>query len=71
MNYEYENNFQNNDYSNDYSNNTITSLEAQIMIPILMLFSFSMPIIYCSKICECNKYFKNEKLKKKINRKIT
>lgn len=55
------NHYQDDDYSNNYDyhgNSTLTDIEVQLMIPILILSSCFMPIYYCFKVCDIYKYCK-------------
>ena len=48
------------DFENEiYQNNsTLTKLQAQLMIPILLIASCFMPIVYCLKTFEIRNYFR-------------
>ena len=57
----YDNHYQRDDYSNNYDyqgNSTLTDVEVQLMIPILMFASCFMPVYYCFKTCDLYKYCK-------------
>jgi len=55
------NHFQDENYPNEYHNNsTLTDLEIQLMIPILIFSSCFMPIYYCFKVCNIYKYCKTK-----------
>jgi len=58
---DFDNHYQGEDYSNNYDyqgNSTLTDVEVQLMIPIIMFSSCFMPIYYCFKACDLYKYCK-------------